>query len=267
MHGLKIRQLVSPVFEHQLKLFRMWTGREASASFPIETENMISRLGAVASIRIHRSADSATAIASHGRSGRAESPCCPSHRGRVTAGDSGRFREPVQSARPSRHPGLQPNRPLSRLLCTARGGVRHRRSITLAEPVGLGTGRRDPRHWRLGSDSGAGSTSPRLSEDRHRVPRHLPVRDGSGEHPPSGVCRLAVTIQALPERRGIRSHGAIRAPEAVPRLALAALELSGHFKRPASMAGGCVEAGPDVTRCPGSRRGIRRHLDRQLRVP
>jgi hypothetical protein len=45
VYGLKIRQLVSPVFEHSIPPFLKWTEREAAAQFPLETENMISRLG------------------------------------------------------------------------------------------------------------------------------------------------------------------------------------------------------------------------------
>src|SRR5205823_3564091 len=50
VYGLKIRQLVSPVFEHQFPPFRWWTAKEAAAAFPVETENMISRLGVVATV-------------------------------------------------------------------------------------------------------------------------------------------------------------------------------------------------------------------------
>ena len=50
VYGLKIRQLVSPVFEHSFPPFRAWTRREAVAQYPSETENMISRLGLVGSL-------------------------------------------------------------------------------------------------------------------------------------------------------------------------------------------------------------------------
>ena len=47
---MKIRQLVSPVFQHSFPPFRAWTEREAAAQFPLETENMTSRLGLVGTI-------------------------------------------------------------------------------------------------------------------------------------------------------------------------------------------------------------------------
>jgi phosphoglycerol transferase len=50
VYGLKIRQLVSPVFESSIKPFRTWTQKEAEAQFPLETENMIDRLGFVVSL-------------------------------------------------------------------------------------------------------------------------------------------------------------------------------------------------------------------------
>jgi phosphoglycerol transferase len=50
LYGLKIRQLISPVFDHQFKPFRIWTQREASAAFPVESENAGSKLGLVASL-------------------------------------------------------------------------------------------------------------------------------------------------------------------------------------------------------------------------
>jgi phosphoglycerol transferase len=50
VYALKIRQLVSPVSEHRFKPFRSWTEKEAAAGFPLDTENTISRLGAVASL-------------------------------------------------------------------------------------------------------------------------------------------------------------------------------------------------------------------------
>jgi hypothetical protein len=50
MFGLKIRHLVSPVFEHSFPPFRAWQHREMLAHFPLEYENMIDRLGVVATI-------------------------------------------------------------------------------------------------------------------------------------------------------------------------------------------------------------------------
>ena len=50
VYGLKIRQLISPVFEHTFPPFRRWTELEGGARYPLETENMISRLGFLASV-------------------------------------------------------------------------------------------------------------------------------------------------------------------------------------------------------------------------
>src|SRR5215469_460857 len=50
VYGLKIRQLLSPVFESSIKPFQTWTKKEAEAQFPLETENMIDRLGFVVSL-------------------------------------------------------------------------------------------------------------------------------------------------------------------------------------------------------------------------
>lgn len=50
VYGLKIRQLVSPVFGHTFQPFLAWTQKEAKARFPLETENMISRLGLIATV-------------------------------------------------------------------------------------------------------------------------------------------------------------------------------------------------------------------------
>ena len=48
--GLKIRQLVSPLFQHPFPLFRDWNDKEAQAYFPLENENKLSRLGFVGSL-------------------------------------------------------------------------------------------------------------------------------------------------------------------------------------------------------------------------
>jgi hypothetical protein len=50
VYGLKLRQLVSPAFDHRFPLFRAWLGKEQAAAFPLETENMTSRLGVVATL-------------------------------------------------------------------------------------------------------------------------------------------------------------------------------------------------------------------------
>ena len=50
VYGLKIRHLVSPGFLHRFPPFRAWTSKESAAQFPLETENMTSRLGLVGTI-------------------------------------------------------------------------------------------------------------------------------------------------------------------------------------------------------------------------
>jgi hypothetical protein len=50
VYGLKIRQLVSPTYDHTLTPFRAWTDRERAARYPLETENTTSRLGALATL-------------------------------------------------------------------------------------------------------------------------------------------------------------------------------------------------------------------------
>ncbi len=50
VYGLKLRQLVSPVFGSSFPPFRRWTQKEAEAQFPLETENMVSRLGFVGTL-------------------------------------------------------------------------------------------------------------------------------------------------------------------------------------------------------------------------
>ncbi len=50
IYGLKIRHLVSPAFQHAFPPFRWWTQKEAAAQFPLETENMTSRLGLVGTV-------------------------------------------------------------------------------------------------------------------------------------------------------------------------------------------------------------------------
>ena len=49
-YGLKLRQLVSPIPNHWFQPFRAWTDREAAAGFPLDTQNVGSRLGLVTSI-------------------------------------------------------------------------------------------------------------------------------------------------------------------------------------------------------------------------
>ena len=49
-YGLKIRQLISPVREHSLWPFREWAEKETKAAYPLETENVSSRLGLVGSL-------------------------------------------------------------------------------------------------------------------------------------------------------------------------------------------------------------------------
>jgi phosphoglycerol transferase len=48
IYGLKIRHLVSPSYGHWFPPFRAWLDREQKASFPLESENALARLGAVA---------------------------------------------------------------------------------------------------------------------------------------------------------------------------------------------------------------------------
>jgi len=50
MFALKIRQLISPVFQHPFPPFRKWVEKEAAAHFPIENENVTSRLGLVGTL-------------------------------------------------------------------------------------------------------------------------------------------------------------------------------------------------------------------------
>jgi len=50
MHGLKIRQLISPVYPHALPPFNQWVEREAAARFPNDYENWSSRLGIVGAL-------------------------------------------------------------------------------------------------------------------------------------------------------------------------------------------------------------------------
>nr|MBA2259502.1 hypothetical protein [Acidobacteriota bacterium] len=50
MFGLKIRQLVSPVFPHLFTPFHGWVEREAAARFPNDNENWNSRLGIVGTL-------------------------------------------------------------------------------------------------------------------------------------------------------------------------------------------------------------------------
>jgi hypothetical protein len=50
VYGLKIRQLISPAFQHRFPPFRKWVDKEAAAQFPVETENMTSRLGLIGTI-------------------------------------------------------------------------------------------------------------------------------------------------------------------------------------------------------------------------
>jgi phosphoglycerol transferase len=50
IYGLKIRQLISPVFEHPFPPFRRWVVKEAAARFPIENENVTARLGLVGAL-------------------------------------------------------------------------------------------------------------------------------------------------------------------------------------------------------------------------
>jgi hypothetical protein len=50
MHGLKIRQLVSPVYPHAFPPFNRWVEQEAAARFPNDYENWSSRLGIVGTL-------------------------------------------------------------------------------------------------------------------------------------------------------------------------------------------------------------------------
>ncbi len=50
VYALKIRTLVSPTFEHWFPPFQHWIRKEAMAQFPLETENMTSRLGSVGTL-------------------------------------------------------------------------------------------------------------------------------------------------------------------------------------------------------------------------
>jgi phosphoglycerol transferase len=49
-YGLKIRQLVSPIRDHALSLFRDWTLLEERAQYPLEGENTSSRLGLIGTV-------------------------------------------------------------------------------------------------------------------------------------------------------------------------------------------------------------------------
>ena len=50
LYGLKIRQLVSPIYPHSWPGFAEWNAKEATAHFPLENENLGSRLGLVGTI-------------------------------------------------------------------------------------------------------------------------------------------------------------------------------------------------------------------------
>jgi hypothetical protein len=50
MFGLKIRQLISPVFPNRVPPFDRWVRREAAARFPNENENWTSRLGLIGTL-------------------------------------------------------------------------------------------------------------------------------------------------------------------------------------------------------------------------
>ena len=49
-YGLKIRHLVSPVFQHPLPLFDRWARQELDAGFPLDNENQTTRLGLVTAV-------------------------------------------------------------------------------------------------------------------------------------------------------------------------------------------------------------------------
>lgn len=50
VYGLKIRQLLTPLRYHAFPPFSTWAEKDAAANFPLETENVISRLGFVGSL-------------------------------------------------------------------------------------------------------------------------------------------------------------------------------------------------------------------------
>jgi hypothetical protein len=50
IYGLKIRQLISPVYPHFIGPFRRWVDGEAAARFPNENENWSSRLGLIGTL-------------------------------------------------------------------------------------------------------------------------------------------------------------------------------------------------------------------------
>jgi phosphoglycerol transferase len=50
VYGMKIRQLISPAFQHTFPPFRWWNHKESAAQFPLETENRTSRLGLVGTV-------------------------------------------------------------------------------------------------------------------------------------------------------------------------------------------------------------------------
>jgi hypothetical protein len=49
-YGLKIRHLLTPVYHHWFPPFKSWVDADTAAAFPGETENRLSRLGAIAAI-------------------------------------------------------------------------------------------------------------------------------------------------------------------------------------------------------------------------
>lgn len=50
VYGMKIRQLISPLRYHPFPPFSNWAEREAAAQFPLDTENVTSRLGLVGTL-------------------------------------------------------------------------------------------------------------------------------------------------------------------------------------------------------------------------
>lgn len=50
LYALKIRTLVSPSFQHWFPPFRKWVEKESISNYPLETENMTSRLGFVGTV-------------------------------------------------------------------------------------------------------------------------------------------------------------------------------------------------------------------------
>ena len=238
MYGLKIRQLVSPVFPHRFPPFNRWVEQEAAARFPNDNENWTARLGIVGTRRISRLAGAPL----HARRAAAAACRCSQGASRLTlaalllgtVGGFGVVFNLFVSSDIRAYNRISPFIAFFSLLAVV--DRRSTASSSRRAPA--------PQRWPSFSSSAWPTRDRRHGGSTNGMPpspRKWRVCARSSARW-NARCRRSDGVSAarprLHERERLRTHEAVRPLQAVPGLEGASLQLSGVFERTGALAAG-----------------------------